>query len=140
MLETWTPIEMIDIETGAGADAFRRDQGVESMIHFPSGWLRQKQLDPKHCRLINITDKAMEPGVSEGASVLVDLSKTMRREDGIYVIRSGNTFTVRRAARDGEGGWLLVSDNQDKNAFPATPWPEDATIIGEVMWGGQSFR
>ena len=139
-LETWKPIEVIDIETGAGADVYRAGQGVESMIHFPSGWLRQKRLHAKYCRLIRITDKAMEPALPEGTSVLVDLSRTVRREDSIYVMRSGNKFIVRRAARDGEGRWLLTSDNRDKDAFPAEPWPEDATIIGEVMWGGQSFR
>ena len=139
-LESWTPIEVIDTETGAGADAFRGGQGVESMIHFPSGWLREKRLNPKLCRLITIVDKAMEPALPEGASVLVDLTRTFRRKDGIYVIRSGNKFSVRRAERGTEGSWLLSCENRDKSAFPTEPWPDDATVIGEVMWRGQSFR
>ena len=139
-LETWKPIKVIDIETSAGSDAFSPSQGLESMVHFPSGWLRKKRLQPEHCRLISIVDKAMEPARPEGASVLVDLSKRVRREDGIYVIRSGNRFSVKHAVRDGEGNWLLGSENGDKNTFPAEPWREDATIIGEVMWRAQSFR
>ena len=38
-----------------------------------------------------------------------------------------------------EAGWLLFSDNPDKAARPTVPWPEEATIVGEVKWLGRTF-
>lgn len=52
----------------------------------------------------------------------------------------GNELIVKRVVRDREAGWLLVSENPDKKAFPIQTWPDDARAIAEVNWHGQSFR
>ena len=48
------------------------------------------------------------------------------------MIRIGNELIVKRVVLDREAGWLLVSDNPNKIAFPTQPWPDDASIIAEV--------
>ena len=47
---------------------------------------------------------------------------------------------VKRAGRNEEAGWMLVSDNPDKDRFATRPWPDDAKVIGEVKWDGQWFE
>ena len=56
----------------------------------------------------------------------------------IYVIRIEDELIVKRPVRSKEAGWMLVSDNPDKDRFPTQPCPEAA--IGEVKWYGQSFE
>ena len=38
-----------------------------------------------------------------------------------------------------KAGWFIVSDNPDRNRFPTQPWGDDAKIMGEVKWHGQSI-
>ena len=60
------------------------------------------------------------------------LKKGLRRREGrIFVLRTGEGLVVKRAGKGTDGGWLLVSDHP---GWPDTPWPDDATIIGEVRW------
>ena len=58
----------------------------------------------------------------------------------IYVIRTQDGLVVKRTVLDRKAGWLIVSDNPDKNRFPTQPWGNDAKIIGEVKWHGQSIK
>ena len=39
-----------------------------------------------------------------------------------------------------EAGWPIVSDNPDKNRLPTQAWGDDAKIMGEVKWHGQSIK
>ena len=82
----------------------------------------------------------MEPTITDGASILIDLQSRLRRNGRIYVIRIGNDeLIMKRAVRDPEAGWLIVSDNPDKKTYPTQPWPDDASIVAEMKWHGQSF-
>ena len=82
----------------------------------------------------------MEPTLADGCSVLIDLLNRSRRNGRICVILIEDELVVKRVVRDREAGWLLVSDNPDRDRFPTQAWPEEARIIGEVKWHGQSFR
>ena len=134
-----THIEVSDIETAAGRGITVAGQGVKSMIKFPSDWLDDHGLKASECRLISVKGESMEPTLADGCSILIRLTRG-RRNGRIYVIRIGDELVVKRTVRSDEAGWMLVSDNPDKDKFPTQPWPEDATVIGEVKWDGQSFE
>ena len=136
--EYFTHIEVSDIETAAGRGITVHGEGVKSMIQFPSNWLRKHQLNARDCRVISVKGESMEPTLADGCSILIFLAGG-RRNGRIYVIRIGDELIVKRAVRNPEAGWMLVSDNPDKDRFPTQPWPEDAKVIGEVKWYGQSF-
>ena len=42
---------------------------------------------------------------------------------------------VKRLAKKGQD-WQLVSDNKNYNPLP---WPQEATVIGQVMWTGRTL-
>ena len=136
--EYYTHIEVVDIETAAGRGITVDGEGVKSMIQFPSNWLREHQLNASECRVISVKGESMEPTLADGCSILIFLAGG-RRNGRIYVIRIEDELIVKRAVRSQEAGWMLVSDNPDKDRFPTQPWPEDAKVIGEVKWYGQSF-
>lgn len=130
-------IEEIDAAAGAGGGG--GDGPVRGRLKFPSPWLRKHGLRPHLCRIIRVAGESMEPTVPDGCSILVDTAATELRHGGIHLIRTAEELVVRRAVHDPEAGWLLVSDNPDKAAWPTRAWPDGAQIAGEVRWMGRSF-
>ena len=137
--EYYTHIEVSEIETAGGSGVTLDGEGVKNMIQFPANWLRNRGLTASECRVISVKDESMEPTLAAGCSILIHLTRR-RRTDRIYVIRTGDERIVKRAVRSNEAGWMLVSDNPDKDRFPTRPWADDAKVIGEVKWYGQSFK
>ena len=130
----------MEIQTGAGGGVVVHDEGVKSTIEFPMTWLRERGLQPHDCRIVSVVGESMEPTLADGWAVLINLISKARRNGRIYVILIEDELVVKRVVRDREAGWLLVSDNPDRDRFPTQAWPEEARIIGEVKWHGQSFR
>lgn len=46
---------------------------------------------------------------------------------------------VKRVIMDRVGGWLIQSDNPNKQASPMLPCPLEANIVGEVKWAARTF-
>ena len=135
-----THIEVIDIRTAAGAGAVvHSGEGVKSMIEFPVAWLRERNLQPKNCRVIEVVGESMEPTLADGCSILIDLSSSDPYPRGMFVMRTEDELIVKRLKRDQEAGWLLVSDNPDKKAYPTQRWRSDTKILAEVKWQGGGF-
>ena len=127
------------LDTTVGADGTVRDETVTRRLKFPYPWLRRHGLRPHTCRIVRMTGEAMEPTIPDGSAILVDTATTDPRDGSIVVVRIGNQQVVRRLTHDPEAGWLLSNDNPDKVAWPTEPWPENATIVGEVKWLGRAL-
>ena len=90
---------------------------------FRRDWLRKHGLDPRQCCVLEVMGESMEPTLVDGASILVNLARQRRRAGRIYVIRTDDGLIVKRAAKDADGAWQLVSDNPDKRTWPTRRWP-----------------
>ena len=110
------------------------------MIPFPVAWLRERALQPKDCRVIEVVGESMEPTLADGCSILIDLSSSTPYPEGMFVLRTDDELIVKRLVNDREAGWLLVSDNPDKETYPSQPWREETNILAEVKWQGGAFR
>ena len=78
----------------------------------------------------------MAPAIPAGSSILVDRSRTQRRDGLIFVVRTSAGMVVKRAERGKGGGWQLESDHP---AWGPTAYPEDAVILGRVVWTGRAL-
>ena len=139
--EGTTYVEVTDIETAAGEGivVHREPFQAKSMMEFPRAWLRNHGLNPYQCRVLTVNGESMEPTLTDGCPILIDLKKQDQAHNRIYVIRTGDELIVKRVMHDREAGWLIVSDNPDKNRYPTAPFREDARVIAEVKWWGQSL-
>ncbi len=108
-------------------------------MKFPRAWLHRHGLRAPECRIIRVAGESMEPTLADGCAVLVNRASRRRRDNRIFVIRVDDELIVKRAAKDPAAGWLLVSDNPNKTAWPSRPWPREANIVGEVKWTARSF-
>ena len=91
------------------------------------------------CKVIGVKGESMEPTLTDGCSILIDLNRRRRTAGHLYVIRTGDGLIVKRAGKNRAGAWQLVSDNPDKKDWPTRPWPADAEVIGEVKWAARTF-
>ena len=73
----------------------------------------------------------MHRTLPDGCSVLVDRQRTELLEGKIFLVRTGDGLVVKRAQRDREDGWRLVSEHR---SWPPLPWDESAVPIGQVVW------
>ena len=124
-------IDTVDKATAAGSSI-----QAKSYVAFQSSWLSTHNLDPKHCIMLQVCDKSMQPTIPNEAVVLIDRSRSRRRVGHIYAIRTDDDLVIRRLSKD-KSKWLLVGDNPK---YGPTPFPESAVIIGEVKWMATTFE
>ena len=121
------------IAAGAGANA--ADERVLGSLAFRDDWLKRHGLNTAQCRVIEVIGDSMEPTLQHRAMILVDFQRTTRRRDKIFAVRTEAGPVVKRLQRT-ENGWQLVSDNP---AYEPVPWPEEAAVLGQVMWTGRTL-
>ena len=119
----------------AGAGAAADDESLLSYVPFRDDWLRRHGLNAEHCRVIEVVGRSMEPTLENGAVILVDFQRTTRRRDKVCAVRTEDGPVVKRLRHD-DGGWWLVSDNED---YRPVPWPPGAAVLGQVMWTGRTL-
>ena len=137
--EGFTPVSIIrGAGVAAGAGAATDSEYVMGSIAFRDDWLAQHDLNPEQCRVIEVIGDSMEPTLENRAVVLVDFQRTIRRQHKIFAVLTEGGPVVKRLRRD-EDGWWLVSDHEDKTAYPTMPWPKNATVRGQIMWTGKTL-
>ena len=115
---------MVDMEEVTGHVWFRRD------------WLDANAIDPKQSVVMKVKGKSMEPVLMDGASILVDRTRTRRRAGHIYVIRTDDGLVAKRLGRNRKGAWQLESAHPEYRPFV---WDQLMTIIGEVRWTARTL-
>ncbi len=120
-----------ELGAAAGAGAAVWDETVTGHVYFRREWLSKHGLNAKQCSVIGVLGESMEPTLPDGCSVLVDHQRRRRFVRHIYTVRTSDGLVVKRAGKDEDGGWLMVSDHP---AWDPEPWPDDAEVIGEVKW------
>ena len=132
-------IDVMELDTAAGTGAVVDFERVKDRIRFRQSWLRKHGLVARQCKVIGVKGTSMEPTLTDGCSILIDLNRRRRTAGHLYVIRTDDGLIVKRAGKSRAGNWQLVSDNPDKQEWPTRPWPADADVIGEVKWAARTF-
>ena len=128
-----------EIRASAGAGAEVMSERITDRVKFRRPWMRKHGLHGEQCRIVKVTGESMEPTLPEGSSILVDTGRREPRDGRIFVIRVEDRIVVKRLVRHPVGGWLIQSDNPNKQAWPTQPCPPDADIVGEVKWVARTF-
>ncbi|MEO6718013.1 MAG: S24 family peptidase [Novosphingobium sp.] len=139
--EALIEIPLLDVQASAGHGAMAEVEAHHARFGFDERWLKNLTASrPSSLSVIRVDGDSMEPTLSDGDEVMVDLSDTAQRlRDGIYVIRSDDTLLVKRVALGPQGKQIsIVSDN---SAYPS--WPDvdrrSIHIVGRVLWFGRKL-
>ena len=75
-------------------------------------------------------------GTNAARRLLIDRDRRSRRVGRIFVVRTEDGLIVKRAGKSRAGNWQLVSDDR---AYKPVLWPQDAVVLGQVMWTGRTL-
>lgn len=123
------PVDVVELAAVAGGE-------VVGCVWFRQDWLEGRGLDPSQCAVVRVSGESMEPVLPDGCSILVDRERRRRVEGRIFVVRTGDGLIVKRAGRNADGKWRLLSEHP---SWAPAPWPADAETIGEAVWTARSL-
>ena len=129
-------VNIVELDAAAGHGAVVDSERVIGRIAFRRSWLRQHGLAADQCSVIRVVGDSMEPTLPDGCSILVDRASRRRRVGRIFIVRTADGLIVKRAGKNRAGGWRLESDHP---AWSPVPWPDDAQVLGQVVWTGRTL-
>jgi len=121
-------------------DSFQETDRVESNLMFHKDFL-SKHGSTDQMALIEVTGNSMHPFLSNGDTVLVDLSRNNLADivDGkAYAFREGHTVKIKRLSLQGS---TLIASSESAQLYP--PYSIDInnfSLIGEVLWVGHEVN
>lgn len=126
-------IEMIDATAccGNGIENF-----AENVIGF---WQMPKEeyraistIAPENIKMLRVYGDSMEPTLSDGDWVLVDISRNFFDSDGIFLIRLSTGLAVKRIQGTLGTDVVICSDNAKYK--PITASAREVVIVGKVIY------
>ena len=140
----WDDFAFVDqyaVSASAGSGYDNSHVVLRNTLAFKREWLRYKGVNPKHLQVIYADGDSMHPTINHRDVLLVDGSHVEPVDDQIFVIEVQDRGTiVKRLVRNGSDGWIVRSDNPDKDAYEDEVLPDgeiyEHRILGRVIWRG----
>ncbi|MDF7675204.1 helix-turn-helix transcriptional regulator [Neisseriaceae bacterium ESL0693] len=92
--------------------------------------------NPEDLSVTSIKGDSMQGLLNDGDVILVNHSQN-KPEDGIYVLRVGKNFLVKRTQVLPEGKLLVKPTNKEYESFTLDLKNENVAIVGKVEWFGR---
>jgi phage repressor protein C with HTH and peptisase S24 domain len=131
-------IPRYEVRAGAGFGQPVLSEEVQGFLAFRQDWIRQRlRRNPANLVVIEAFGDSMQPTISDGDVMLVDISEDRVRGSAIYVVGAGNEAVVKRVELRLDGSLLVKSDNP---SYEPIILPRDDAdelrVIGKVVWSG----
>ncbi|MBH3449178.1 helix-turn-helix transcriptional regulator [Pseudomonas putida] len=130
-------IPLYDAYISQGHGAWNEGARVLAMLAFTRYSLRKKGLEPKQLAAVRVDGDSNEPELSEGDTVMVDLSRNHFQGEAFYVIRLNDLLYAKRLQREFDGSMSVISAN---SAYHPVRIPverlDSLEIVGRVVWAG----
>lgn len=127
------PRYAIEVSAGGGSLVENDMQPFESMA-FRRNWVKRMGLDVNRLAVVTTRGDSMEPTLSDGDIVLVDMRQTTIVDGAIHVLRNNGDVLVKRLQR-GFGDQVIVrSDNRIYRELEAAV--DELNVVGRVVWRG----
>lgn len=104
---------------------------------FATDYLRHELgLDRSNLALVEVRGDSMEPTLSSGDRVLVNMSDVQVSQPGVFVLYDGDGTVVKRVERiPGTPKVALISDNQRHGRYEVEA--DFVQIVGRVVWAAR---
>ena len=134
----FVPIPAYDVAASAGHGRLIQQENIRYHLCFQRNWLSRVSSAPtSELAIIHVEGDSMEPTLSDGDTVLVDLTESYPRRDGIFVIGYEDHLMVKRLRIDPVRQKLaIISDNPLYSAVEDIA-PHALNVIGKVIWLGR---
>lgn len=136
-VESYTLVPKHDLMTG-NREVLHSEQIVDHLA-FKSEWLvKDLGVDPHTLALVSARGDSMEPTISQGDLLLLDLSQRRVGDEAIYALVVEDGVLAKRIQRLLDG---MLSVRCDNPAYKEQLVPKEATetlrVLGRVVWVGR---
>lgn len=108
----YVQVPRYEIAASAGGGALVHSEQIVDVMSFKSDYLKVSLgLSPKNLAVISVVGDSMEPYLSEGDLVMVDLGVTSIQNNSVYVLQFGDSLLVKRVQVKLDGEVIVKSDN-----------------------------
>lgn len=130
-------IKMLDVVAAAGPGYENEEPREIRTLPFARRLLEELGVKIANARFMTSHGDSMLPTIADGALVLVDISYSRPKDDGVYIVIVGNEARIKRIGRGWDGKLTLLSDN---TRYPmetlSAPEAENLRVAGKVVWSG----
>jgi phage repressor protein C with HTH and peptisase S24 domain len=122
------------VNASAGGGAVVSDENVISNWPFTEDYLASElRLGNSNLAIIEVRGDSMEPTLSSGDRILVNLSDTQISQPGIFVLFDGDGTVIKRLEKiPGKNAVVLISDNERHTRYEVPL--SDISVAGRVVW------
>lgn len=141
LCEEYSLIDGYHTEVSTGHGSAWDEQPVQRRLAFRKKWLRFRNLNPEHLKVLFAKGDSMEPTIHSGDSILVDTSIHQLSDGSIFVLSLGGDLYAKRLQKRVDGGIEVISDNREysNQVVPANEL-DQLQIIGKVVWIGKDLK
>lgn len=132
-------IPRYDVEASAGGGAAVHNEQVVDYLSFRAEWVKNSLgVSVRDLALISVIGDSMEPTLSEGDVVLLDMTTKGVMDGSIYALQLNGGLLVKRIQRKLDGSIVVKPDNPRYDTEIISEDSADLLkIIGRVVWVGR---
>lgn len=132
-------VPVYEIFASAGGGSLVQSEQVVDFLSFKRDWIKDSLGVPeKHLALISVKGDSMEPTLSDGDLVLIDISSQKIEASSIYVVQFWGALLVKRIQIKLDGSIIIKSDNPLYDPENVSDELLDQLhVIGRVIWAGR---
>lgn len=113
IIDEFVKVPRYEIAVSAGGGAVVHSEQIVDYLAFKADWVRVTLgVNPERLAVISVMGDSMEPYLSDGDLILIDLSCTRIESDAIYIIQAGGSLLVKRVQRRLDGSVVVRGDNE----------------------------
>lgn len=132
-------IPRYEVAASAGGGAIIHNEQVADYLSFRAEWVKNTLgVSVRDLALISVIGDSMEPTLSEGDVVLLDMTTRSVLDGSIYALQLNGGLLVKRIQRKLDGSVVVKSDNARYDTETVSEDKADRLkIIGRVVWVGR---
>ncbi|EPF3218179.1 XRE family transcriptional regulator [Enterobacter hormaechei] len=130
-------VPLLSVRLSAGGGAYEVDEDEVYALPFRANTLRRLGIRVADARVVTVVGDSMEPKLSDGDKVAINLNDRTIRDGKMYAIRMGEIQRVKTLISRPDGGIIVRSYNQaykDELITKEQLANEDMVVIGRVWW------
>jgi phage repressor protein C with HTH and peptisase S24 domain len=134
------PVYPIRAAAGRGTEVFTEESSHK--IAFRTAWLKKYGVALERPSGVYVDGNSMEPVLSDGDLVVVNLGDRdwRRAGDAVWLIRYDGAPQLKRLVADGAAGLQMVSINPAYRPTPVEPSSQvDFEVLGRVIWAAREL-
>lgn len=137
--EGFVHIPRYEVAASAGGGSMIHSEQIVDHLSFKADWVHNALGVPvTDLALINVTGDSMEPTLSEGDLILIDMSYRGVKDNAVYVLQLNGSLLVKRIQHKLDGSVVVKSDNAIYEPERIESEAVDSlNVIGRVVWCGR---